>query len=61
MRSMAPSRPAPMTFATEQEETSSRTRAALRAALEELVLPADEMPDAKTDEKLEETVKIPRL
>ena len=61
MRSMAPSRSAPMTFATEEDETSSRTRAALQAALEELVLPADQLPNGQPDEKLEETVKIPKL
>ena len=50
-----------MTFATEEDETSSRTRAALQAALEELVLPADQLPNGQPDEKLEETVKIPKL
>ncbi len=53
MRPPAPPRPPHTTFATEQEATSRRTRAALRAALEELVLPEDE--------KLDGTVKIEKL
>ena len=53
MRPLAPPRPAQGSFVGEEDETSRRTRAALRTALDELVLP--------DDEKLDETVKITKL
>ncbi|MEO6952602.1 MAG: hypothetical protein ABI321_12375 [Polyangia bacterium] len=53
MRPLAPARPAHLSFENPEDETTNQTRAALRAALDELVLPEDE--------KLDETVRIPRL
>ena len=53
MRPLAPARSAQLPFDHRDDETTTQTRAALRAALDELVLPEDE--------KLDDTMRITKL